>query len=161
MSKTKSQIIFQARPLPTTIGSDMPSALGLVLLFSVSKLSKTKSKIKTTAPEETQVAWGRSVATTICLSHLFPNILSNRLNKPRQNIGEQSIWLKTSIDIKWKGTLSLLPTIIALQVGNTPYKTTTFILGGRKGLVLRLKYLFLLCCPFSPIPGIVRFFSSC
>ena len=63
-------------------------------LFSVSNLSKTKSKIKTTAHEETQVAWGRSVVATICLSHLFPNILYNRLNKPRQNIGDLSIWLK-------------------------------------------------------------------
>ena len=72
-------------------------------LFSVSKLSKTKSKIKTTAHEETQVAWGRSVVATICLSHLFPNILYNRLNKPRQNIGEFSNWLKTSIDIRWEG----------------------------------------------------------
>ena len=111
--------------------------------------------------EETQVAWGRSVAATICLSHLFSNILYNRLNKPRQNIGALSTWLKTSIDIKWKGDPLFVANYYRFASRQHAIQNNNLYPWWEKGPCFATKIpVFVMLSLFSH-PLIVRFFSSC
>ena len=94
-SKIKSQIIFQARPLPTTSGSDMPSALGLVFnCFLFPNCRKPSLKSRPLPTRRPRLLGADPLQQQSVFLTSFPNILYNRLNKPRQNIGEFSNWLK-------------------------------------------------------------------
>ena len=163
LSKIKSQIIFQARPLPTTIGSDMPSALGLVFnCFLFPNCRKPSLKSRPLPTRRPRLLGADPLQQQSVFLTSFPTFFIIVWTNPDKILEICQFGWKT-FDIKWKGDpLSLLPTIIALQVGNTPpIQNNNLYAWWEKGPCFATEIPVFVMLSLLSHPLIVRFFSSC